>query len=255
MVIRDLADFSRTNIGIVFAAMFASACSVQDPLLPTRTEPFLHLVLAPDERLAPIENPPAEQYAILMTTGSPVLSPCRKAQRFEMRRTSDAALFGWRANGNCLSVMAGEHVDVFNHANYYLPASPGPDSAGSLELMPGTEYALRIETDGFVLNGRTMIPESFSIRLDGAGDARRVVWPRVRGAAGYFIRVNSGTRAVPPRLQTDTTFPLDLQHGTVKVTALDPNLFTYQLDKQQGRAGIDAGFGVFGAMKSASLSF
>jgi hypothetical protein len=172
-----------------------------------------------------------------------------------MRRIRDGAVFGWRSKGACFPIGAAEHLDVYNHSNYFLPETVGPDSAGALALSAGDEYQLTIETEGAVLQGRATIPEEFSIAITDAQGTRKLVWPRVRGAGGYSVRVIADGNASQPVLQTDTTFWLNVSRGHAIVTALDDNLFAYQIDKQRKRAGIEPGFGVFGAMKSSDISF
>lgn len=234
-------------------ALILGSCGPSELTVPTSDEPFLHLVIAPDLRFS--WGPDAEQgqYAVLLTTGSPLAADCRTAERFEMRRAHDGAPFAWQGYGNCIQVRAGEGVGAWNNANYYLPESAPGDSLGASDLEPGEWYEIEIETQGRLIRGRTIIPAGFSLTVEVRDGRRYLTWPRVTGAAGYkvtFIDRDGSENWI----QTDTLHAIPAGARQAYVTAYDANLFEYARDDQSGRAGIDAGFGVFGAMKTEEIS-
>ncbi|MDQ3522644.1 MAG: hypothetical protein M3434_09965, partial [Gemmatimonadota bacterium] len=103
-------------------------------------------------------------------------------------------------------------------------------------------------------------PDAFTASLVQQGDRQIGVWPRVRGAAGYRIELQAANPAERDELsvRADTAYaiPTDLRGGgTVRIEALDPNLYRYITGGQTARAGIDGGYGVFGAVSSTLISF
>jgi hypothetical protein len=213
----------------------------------------LHLVLAPGLRLARYSPAPQEQYAVLLTTGSPLLAECRSAERFEMRRVRDGAPFAWMPYANCRRVTAGEGVGAWDTANFFLLETAPGDSLGASDLEPGEWYEIEIETQGRLIRGRTIIPAEFSLTVEVRDGRRYLTWPRVTGAAGYKVTFidRDGSE---DWIQTDTLHAIPAGARQAVVTAFDANLFEYARDDQSGRAGIDAGFGVFGAMKTEEIS-
>jgi hypothetical protein len=236
------------------AVLMLAGCGAPELVVPTSEEPFLHLVLAPDLRFGGASEAPREQYAVLLTTGSPLAADCLAAERFEMRRTRDGAPFAWRFYGNCLQVRAGQGVGAWENANYYLPETAPGDSLGAADLEPGEWYELEIETRGRLIRGSTIIPAEFALSILQRDGRRYLSWPRVDGAAGYKVTIidQDGSK---DWVQTDTIHALPAGAAQAFVTAFDANLFEYARDEQSGRAGLDAGFGVFGAMKTAEISF
>jgi hypothetical protein len=183
------------------------------------------------------------QHALLLTTGPATGSPrYRTADRFEMRRASDGAGFAWRQE-KVPNEEPGSFPGVsLDYWNFHLPAAGGAQ-LGAAAVAPGESFELLIETGGEVIRGRVTVPDEFTASA---------VWPRVTGAAGYRIELSNGDVVVQP--DTSYVIPADLLGGgTLDIEALDPNLFEYVADDRTARAGIDRGYGVFGAMTAARL--
>jgi hypothetical protein len=176
----------------------------------------------------------------------------RAAERFEMHRTSDGTPFAWQGYGHLYAEPGTLHGISLDYANYYLPETIRSDSLGTADLRPGETYVLNVTTEGILIQGRTTIPDTFSASLVAMNGHRWVVWPRVRGAGGYMLSFSDGRTS----LQQDTAFALadeELDGGWLTIRALDFNLYQYVSDPQMHRAGIDRGFGVFGATTAARL--
>jgi hypothetical protein len=217
-----------------------------DPALPVSDEPLLYLVLNQRTTAA---LPPG-QYAFLLTAGSVLEPTYRAAERFEMRRRSDGALFAWRHTGKSGTAPADYAGLGMIHANYYLPDATSPEGLGAAAIVPGETYDLRIETAGRVLQGTVTTPARFTISVE-QGSRERVAWPRVPGAVGYSVEAEGLTS---PAIQTDTSFSIPAGPGgpvTVVVHALDPHLYAFQSDERLGRAGIDDGYGLYGAITTS----
>lgn len=220
---------------------------------PDRDDPFLYLVL--NQVVRGTGTP--TQTAFLLRTGSPTESEYLRADSFRMVRESDGAVFDWDRRGLVGPVVGPAPVgyseaDLID-GNYVMADSATGDGLGYQELEGGRAYVLRVEIDGSVIRGRTVVPGSFEVRLQTDRQRRKASWPRVPGAAGYGIRTSLGGRL---ELQTDTSHILDPEMGRgdwLAVYALDSNLFSYLADDQRGRAGIDQGFGVFGALQLSLL--
>lgn len=235
-------------IPVVFGIMGGAACAGDSVVVPASDAPFLYLVLNQQSisNYDSIFEP--HQLALLLTTG-PTLEPSsyRAATRFDMRRMSDGVRFDWRVYPN-LTVEPGTSTSVqLLYANYHLPDSSGLEPLGADSLLPGETYTLEIDTEGVTIHGQVIIPEDFTVSLKVRDGERIAYWPRVRGAVGYFV----GAYPYARELQTDTSYaiPADAPGGhPLNVTAVDPNLYRYITDDKVGRAGIDRGFGVFGAI-------
>ncbi len=243
---------ARILAAVVLFAMtvLVGACNEGDVLVPQSDEPFLYLVL---NQIATSFYQPLEwsgQQALLLTSGSPLEPPhYRTAERFEMRRASDGARFDWRTHRGLIDEPGTLSGFQMLYANYYLPQTASADGLGKEDLQPGETYELFIQTEGVVIRGTVTIPEAFSATVLNLDGQRTVVWPRVRGAAGYSVSLSTGQI----ELQTDTVFALPADANSIVIRALDPHLYRYTVDDRVGRAGIDNGFGVFGAMSLAQL--
>lgn len=234
---------------VLVLALLSGACSWDAPLVPDSDEPFLYVVLNQRSisHYGSIEK--LHQLALLLTAGSPV-EPMeyRSAERFEMWRTSDGRRFDWRAFPNAsVSPGTGQSVEI-HMANYYLPDSTTAAGLGAADLRWGETYELKIETEGVVVRGRVTIPAAFTAKVEVRDGQRIVTWPRVAGAAGYSV----GAYPYSRQLQRDTFYvvPADAPPGPMSITAVDPNLYQYLIDENLARSGIDAGYGVFGAISA-----
>lgn len=237
---------------LLLAGMGLSGCDGSEIVVPTSEEPFLYLVL--NGRTVDRSTPAGRvgQHALLLTTGAATESPrYRTAELFEMRRASDGAGFAWRKEK-----VPNEDPGSFPGVslafwNFHLPGDAG---LGADALAPGESYELLIESGGEVIRGRVTIPAEFTASSFERDGRRIAVWPRVAGAAGYRIEASDGKVVV----QRDTSYVIPdevLGAGALEIEALDLNLFTYVADNRTARAGIDRGYGVFGAMTAARIEF
>ncbi|MDP9347857.1 MAG: hypothetical protein M3P24_01725 [Gemmatimonadota bacterium] len=241
----------RRLLGVSAAGALLMGCAGDAVLVPKSEEPFLYLVLnqrTPNEHMNLVG-----QFAFLLTSGSPAEPPrFRCAERFRMRRASDGAEFGWRGI-QCSGETGGYPGVSFNDANYFLPDTATAQGLGAQSLRPGEAYEIQIETGGRVLRGRAGIPAPFTVSL-GERDGRRVLaWPKVAGAAGYQIKLPDDELVTQP--DTSYTLPSEASRGSrIEVRALDANLWEYANNARVARAGIDTGYGLFGAITTARLT-
>jgi hypothetical protein len=231
---------------ITAACIISAACDTGRVVAPENDEPFLYLVLNHRSLSDYGGFSQFVQHGLLLTTGSVLESPrYRSAQRFEMRRLGEER-FDWRMYENLITEPGTLTSLSLLFANYHLPDSATAAGLGTSDLAPGETYTLAIESEGELIRGATMIPDTFTVRIVRAREGDQfAVWPAVRGAGGYRVI----SEVEPSRLQRDTVFPLPSGGGAnVQVEALDANLYGYLADQDISRAGIDNGFGVFGAV-------
>lgn len=233
------------------AALFTAACASEEPLVPASDAPFLYLVL--NERVpADYDSLHGRRLAPLLTVASPLEPmPYRTAQRFEMRRASDGRRFDWRAYAGLVENPGTEESIDVGYGNYHRPDSATAAGLGAADLRPGETYALETETEGVVIRGAATIPAEFAATVEVRDGRRIVTWPRVPGAGGYLV----GACPYPLEPQRDAVYavPRDAAAGPPFITAVDANLYRFRTDEDAGRAGIDAGYGVFGAISVASV--
>lgn len=241
---------------ILFGGM--SACT-DDPLTPAPSDvPFLYLLIAPTP-LPRAGEAPADStiYALLLTTGTPLQTSPRTAEQFRMTRTRDGAAFAWSAS-TIDSLFANYRVaSFFNGGNYALAERGSAQGAGRSDLRALDTLVLRVTTQGRELQGTTVIPARPALALAREGAQWVVRWPRAAGAAAYHI---TGYLTGFPEITTDTfyvLFPRDGIPGTpqpeLRVTALDTNVYRYLVDSSRVRAGIQGGYGLFGAFNGTSI--
>lgn len=237
---------------VILSVALLAGCRGDEVLIPNSEEPFLNLVL--NQRTVSERVGRSGQFAFLLTSGSPA-EPARFrcAEHFTMRPTGTTAQFRWRALA-CSGEVGGYPAVSFNDANHYLPDPTTAEGLGAEAIQPGGAYELLIETGGRTIRGSVRVPVSFSASASEHNGRRMAVWPRVVGAAGYQIRLPD-ERLVT---QTDTSFTVPdevLRGEQIEIRALDPNLWRYVTEDQLHRSGIDGGFGVFGAISTARLTF
>lgn len=222
------------------------ACDTGRVVAPESGEPFLYLVL--NHRSISDGGGFSEfvQHGLLLTAGSALESPrYRNAQRFEMR-SADGGLFDWRIYPNLSNEPGTLNSISMLYANYYLPDSATATGLGTSDIVPGESYTLNIETEGELIRGSVTVPDTFTVRLRSIGEVSIVTWSPSRGAGGYRTSLGDGTSM----LLTDTVFtlPAGIAPAEFRVEALDANLYRYVAESESARAGIDSGFGVFGAV-------
>jgi hypothetical protein len=246
---------TRALAALLAGSVAVSGCQGDEILAPMSEEPFLYLVL--NERSVDRSSVEGQvgQHALLLTTGVATEPPhYRLAERFEMRRASDGTSFAWRSQRTPHGEVGSYPGVALDFWNFHLPDTAAV-GLGAEDLQPGGTYELWIETQGEVIRGRATIPAEFTASVVERGDGRRIaVWPRVSGAAGYRVELSNGDVLV----QSDTSYVIPgevLKGGAIEIDALDPNLFRYLAEGQTARAGIDDGYGVFGAITTVRLEF
>lgn len=229
-------------------AVSAAGCG-EEIVFPDDRTPFVYLVL---NHTVGLTGEPI-QPAFVLTVWSADSVSYRSAERFEMRRASDDALFDWR---NASIVTASPTFDLGqavrpSRANYLLASDA---TEGFFEdtterglrhedLQPGATYELLVDTGEEVIRGRATIPDTFRFSFPGG---RRIVWSRVEGAKGYRVELTDDD--VFFVRDTSFTVPEDITSGRVVLHALGPHVYDYLTDDRRRRAGIDTGSGVFGAI-------
>ena len=236
-----------------------SACAKDSTLTPVSDAPFVFVVLTSSQ--APIGGPSQADSSIiglLLTVGSPISSPFRRAERFEMRRASDGALFAWAERTPSSSTGGADYRGIrSSDGNYLLSHMTTVTGLGADSITPLESYTLTIDTGGSQITGVTTVPAIPQPRLVVEGTRRFIVWGRVSGAAGY-IPGPSGfsqgfvTSDTLVELRSDQFgFPPIFQFGVI---ALDTNAFRYLSDTTRASAGLVGGLGLFGAASAATIS-
>jgi hypothetical protein len=237
-----------------------SACAKDSTLTPVSDAPFVFVVLTSSQ--APIGGPSQADSSImglLLTVGSPISSPFRRAERFEMRRASDGALFGWAERTPSSSAGGADFRGISSSdGNYLLNHATTASGLGSDSIRALESYTLTIDTQGSRITGVATVPAIPQLRVVVEGSRRFIVWGRVSGAAGY-IQGPGGffqgflTSDTLIELRSDPQFALPpiTQFGVI---ALDTNAFRYLSDTTRASAGLVGGLGLFGAASAATIS-
>jgi hypothetical protein len=235
------------------------ACAKDSTLTPVSDAPFVFVVLTSSQ--APIGGPSQADSSImglLLTVGSPISSPFRRAERFEMHRVSDGALFAWAERTPSSNLGGADFRGISSSdGNYLLNHATSPSALGSDSIRPLETYTLAIDTRGAQITGVTTVPAIPQLRVVVEGSRRFIVWGRVSGAAGY-IQGPSGffqgfvTSDTLVELRSQEQFqPPFTQFGVI---ALDTNAFRYLSDTTRASAGLVGGLGLFGAASAASIT-
>lgn len=219
------------------------ACD-NDPVFPENRRPFVYLILNQTVEL----NGEPVQPAFLLTIVRADSVVYRGAERFEMRRLSDGALFDWTSERADVSLDFGIAGPRMQSANWLLADSATSAGLGQPSLEPGETYELVVETGSEVIRGKTTIPDTFSVSVLERDGQRVAVWPTVDGAVAYSVDA-VGVDEPFYDFQPDTTYELDAAATAVSVRAVGPHAFRYATDEDARRAGIEGGLGVFGAIQ------
>ena len=250
---------------VAWLLLVCAGCAGDRLVLPESDEIVISVVLVPNAAS------PANQdlRAFLIRAGTPIRSPYLVADRFEMRRLSDGALFDWRPVAPEFDLPPADSTAVGGsfiiplNGNYLLPRVGLAGRLGRQDLAAGETYTLVVEVQGRNIIGQVTIPGVPTlVRTPDLANGDSVVWRRVDGAEGYSVT----TPDFYPLFgfTKDTVFQFDsrIQAGQARtgtvVRAYEPQLFAYVqnfrfTNSRVGRAGIVGGLGVFGAYNSDSL--
>lgn len=237
-------------------AALLTACGSDGALVPSSDAPFLYVVVSPGPASARAEGP---LRAMLLTTGTPLSSPFRDAQLFELYRLPDSARYSWTKNPD---TAPGDPVGFrgisLAFGNYVLAEQSGNGTLGRRDLVSGASYSLRVVTGGRTIHGQAVLPMAPNPRIVLRDGRRMVVWSAAAGAAAYLFDAN--TESGGPRMTTDTVFELRYDRGAaippgpeLWLTAVDANLFRYVTDTGTVSAGLTGAFGVFGATATTRI--
>jgi len=127
----------------------------------------------------------------------------------------------------------------------------------TLAVRPGSTYALGVNKGEYALSGTVAVPDTFA----GWSEGRRLVWTSSEGATRYQVHVEDAADT-PFEFRADYTVTNttvhvgennlvgggDTPNGSyyVEITAQDPNLTAFMRDETD-RAGVEGGYGLFGA--------
>ena len=236
------------------AIVVATACEAAAPVPDFDETPTLALLITPNpEPPCCGERPDTGLYAALVTTGSPLRTPYVQADRFEMRRLSDGARFGWRPVDPPVEVIGA--IGAFGSTgNYFLPQRSDGSGLGTDSIAPGEVYQIVVEVGAHRVVGRTRVPGPVEFVREPTDGDTIVRWRRVPGAATYTVGGQFFLTEVLPI--TDTSFVFrqfaalpdqPLPPMTVRIFALDTNYAAFTGDVRAGRAGITGAWGVFGS--------
>ena len=238
----------------------AIECRSDGPLIPVSDAPFVFVVLTSTQTT--IGPPPLDSsiVGVLLTAGSPLSSPFRHAESFEVQRASDGALFPWTERVPDSGLTGADFRGIaFADGNYTLKHTSTTDGLGADSIAPLQSYLLSISTQGSQVTGRTTVPAIPQPRLIVDGARRFVVFGPVAGAAGYIP--SAETEIFEGALTTDTILELHYGRGDVtppnpqfQVIALDTNAFRYVSDTTLTTSGLVGALGLFGSASSARLT-
>ncbi len=239
---------------LLTAAALAAACTGDPLTVPSSDELFIHVAIAP------VAASPAntELRAFVLIAGTPLASPYLTADRFEMRRAADGALFDWRAQMMTEPAVHAAGSTISSDAgNYRLPLVGSGALLGRQDIRAGESYSLLVESGGRVITGMTTVPGIPSLVRVPSVASDPFIWHSVGGAGGYSI-------SAPPFFPffgttPDTSFTFEsgssccTSAAGIVVRAYDSQLYSYVVDGRLGRSGLSAGLGVFGSFNTDSI--
>ena len=234
-------------------------CANDGSLTPESQAPFVFVILTSTQAaIGGPSQPDSSIVGLLLTIGSPISSPFRKADRFEMRRATDGALFDWIERTPSSVTGADFRGIAASDGNYQLKHATTTTGLGSDSIKPLESYTLTIDTQGSQLTGLTTVPAIPQPRIVVDGTRRFILFGPVNGAAGYIVSLGSFSTGL---LTPDTV--LEMRSGGLnplppnsefRVIALDTNAFRYLSDTTRGSAGLVGGLGLFGAASAARIT-
>lgn len=243
----------RSGLALCVAAIGVAACDAAGPVPPFDDTPMVAVLITPGPPPRLYGFPPdSGLFAALLTTGTPIRSPYLRADRFEMRRVSDGALFAWRPVAPRSEAIA---VFSFVDGNYFLPRRDGASGLGSESLTPGEVYELVVDAGVRRIVGRTRMPGGVEFVSEPTDGDTILRWRSAPGAAGYgvFGRDIYTTRRIADTavvMYRDPPF-LGQTPNIASVFAYDSNFVAFSGDPRVSQAGISGGWGVFGSYTRA----
>ena len=245
---------------LLFVGVYLSALACGDamPSIPNSDAVLTYVVLGKDSTLAT----DSVVSGLVATAGTPTQARYRSVEQFSMTRARDGATFAWQVRDMAGQPISTRTIDLAMpiDGNISLSRQGRAGQLGRDSLAYGERYLFHIVTEGVVIEGDVRIPaQPQPVRLN-RGDKEIVAWPRVPGAAGYVILVD--TDRIPLIALGDTEYVLrrDRPSGEIPpipfavVRALDSNLVRLITDTSTRSAGIRGGYGVIGAISAGSVN-
>jgi hypothetical protein len=232
-------------------ATAVAACDAATLVPPFDETPTVALLITPDPvRGEFTTEPDSGLFAVLVATGTPIRSPYLVAERFEMRRVSDGARFGWRAAPTEADAIP---VRSFTRGNYFLPRQASPEGLGSDSIAPGVEYQLVVEVGRYRVTGRTRVPGAVQFVREPTDGDSIVRWRRAPGAAAYLVGgIFLAGQPIEDTVATIRPIP-GAEGERLRVFAIDTNYTAFVRELRAARAGLSGGWGVFGAFTWAEM--
>jgi hypothetical protein len=242
-------------IGVSFSAL---ACGDAMPSVPMSDAVLTYVVLGKDSTLAT----DSVVSGLVATAGTPTQARYRSVEQFSMTRARDGAAFAWQVRD-----MAGQPISTRTldlavpvAGNISLSRQGRAGQLGRDSLAYGERYSFRILTEGVTVEGDVRIPGQPQPVHITRGTQEILAWPRVPGAAGYAILVD--TDRIPQIALGDTEYVVrrDRSPGEIPPTpvavvrALDSNLVRLITDTSTRSAGVRGAYGVIGAISSGSIN-
>lgn len=183
----------------------------------------------------------------------------RRADEPRLQYLQDASV---HIAGEPLTVVPEDSLDAYDGRP--LLSRPGGDNANyvtdALEIPPGERVRLRVSRGEHEVTGTLRVPGDFTATVD----SMTIRWQPSTGAQTYTLRVrryngmgNVEWEYVTTTSDTVATVPSATDHGAFQpgshgiiITAVDSNLARYA-DPGTRRAGLEGGYGVFGAITQA----
>jgi hypothetical protein len=240
--------------------MFIAGCANDRTLTPESAAPFVFVVLTSSQAtIGGLAQADSSIIGLLLTTGSPLSSPFRRAERFAMSRDSDQAAFNWIERTPSSEIGGADFRGIVtSDGNYQLEHASSAAGLGSDNIKPLESYTLTIDTDGSQITGHTTIPAIPQPRIVVDGTRRFVVYGPVAGAAGYIESIGGFPTGF---LTADTLLEIRSDgfnppppNSEFRVIALDTNAFRYLSDTTRASAGVVGGLGLFGAASAARIT-
>jgi hypothetical protein len=234
------------------------ACDDDLPSAPVSDAVLTYVVLAKDSVLAA----DSVVSGLVATAGTPFQASYRHIEEFGMKRTRDGAPFAWQIRdltGQPITIPANSGALPIS-GNITLARAKSAGQLGRDSLEYGERYSLHIVTEGIVVEGTVQVPgqpRPVHVVLD---NQEIVAWPRVSGAGGYAIQVD--TDRIPQIALSDTQYVVrrDRPPGDIPTTpravvrALDSNLVRLISDASTRSAGVRGSYGVVGAISVGVVS-
>jgi hypothetical protein len=207
----------------------------------------------------PDETVPAPDSALrglIVTLRSPFAAEYREIGSARMTRRADGARFDLQVDARRGSVaVANRFIRLDSIGNLALPWAAGPGGLGRQSIQAGDIIDFEVVTADQTIVGSSVVPATPAIQISTVDGATTMSWSRPASGGSFVLRVDTDGLPGARIVTTDTSYvirrdraPSDVPDPAIfEVTVLDANASRYLRDSTVVRAGLSAGFGVFGA--------